>query len=152
MLGVQGSMDLACMDELIDHSWCRVPRLGEAKKPGPPVRFDDEEVDDFDSVDMQPHPGDEEWHPETDEEDFDLPPHDDDELQPDRRGIDAWLKEHSSAEFVAVSDAKRTKKYKFEGGKPGWVFKRSDLGLGYHRDRGGARRHGVPCQNGAAIR
>ena len=47
-----------------------------------------------------------------------------------------WLRRHSTHDFVAVAATKGSKKSKFEGEKPGFVFKLGDRGLGYYRDAG----------------
>ena len=57
--------------------------------------------------------------------------------------VDEWLTKHDKHDFVPVKCMKVTKASKFEGFKPGWVFKLGQLCLGYCRDYGGYRSHGV---------
>ena len=52
--------------------------------------------------------------------------------------VDAWLKKHEGKTFVPVGGPV-TSKPKFQGEKPGWVFKLGEQGLGYYIDVGRVR-------------
>ena len=49
-----------------------------------------------------------------------------------------WLAKHAGKAFVPVGGP-ATSKPKFEGERPGWVFKLGDQGLGYYVDTGRVR-------------
>jgi hypothetical protein len=48
-----------------------------------------------------------------------------------------WLKEHAGKHFVPAAPLKnpKSKESRFEGERPGWVFKLGDRGLGYYSDK-----------------
>ena len=142
-------------------SWCKVPRLGEAKRPGPLSRLDDPEPEDDGFVDEV---SEMEW-----DDDFCelaaacLPPDPDTPDSPEQAepaaagavpaqlkprpvhqpefkaslsGAEAWLCKHAHSSFVPVRCKKPSQSSKFEGERPGWVFKLGGTGLGYYRDVG----------------
>ena len=127
-------MEPSRTDPTASRGWCQLPRLGEAKKPGPPCNFDEAEADEFDdSEPEQPLPGDMDWLPDTDEGEPDEAHREGDVGAADRGEVE-WQEAHAKHEFVTVPNKKRTKKSKFEGPHQGWVFKSGMHGLGYYRD------------------
>ena len=46
-----------------------------------------------------------------------------------------WLANNFGRDFVAAAPKKQPKASRFEGEKPGWVFKLGDRGLGYYPDK-----------------
>ena len=86
-----------------------------------------------------PLPGEENWAPDADADAWEDEQCQNEEVRPsaDREAVDSWLQQHAASEFVAVPNKKVTKKPKFQGEKPGWLFKLGAQGLGYYRDRGG---------------
>ena len=129
--------------------WCEIPRLGEAERPGPLTTFDDPELDDWiDYEGSEP-----EWEEDVCELALSCLPSDPDEPDPptaqptDRpvhhsefnanlSGAEAWLRKNAHRSFVPVRCKKLSKTSKFEGERPGWVFKLGGAGLGYYRDVG----------------
>ena len=57
----------------------------------------------------------------------------------DKTAVEKWTDLHANDTFVPVKTKRITKTSKFEGAKPGWVFKTGECGLGYYRDNGGLR-------------
>ena len=129
--------------------WTDIPGIGEADNPGPEVSDDPDACMSEFSDDPQIEPS----SPGA----WELPPSENvaGDSQPstsqpsplavaDRiAAVEAnlvrnWLEKHKYNEFVAASGGEAvTKKIKFEGERPGWVFKRGLKGLGYYRDYGG---------------
>ena len=140
VIGILGSTEPMNCERNGAVGWCQVPRLGEAKKPGPPTNLDSADDDLFDEGDCEcmPAPGEMDWMPDTDDEEFEVPlqqhVH---EMTADCSEVEKWLTKNASLAFVAVPNKTVTKKSKFEGPRPGWVFKFGDEGLGYYRDYGG---------------
>ena len=114
--------------------------MGEAEKPGPLAGFDDA------SQRAWSEPEEEEEQPE----DWFSPPSDH-ETEPEeatadagaaeatKEKKDAWEVLHANVSFVPTKNKRITKQSKFDGARPGWVFKSGDQGLGYYRDNGGLR-------------
>ena len=62
-------------------------------------------------------------------------------VRAERTAVEKWFDLHANDAFVPVKIKRITKASKFDGAKPGWVFKTGDSGLGYYRDSGGLRTH-----------
>ena len=130
--GVIPAHALPCTGSMVAPQWCKEPRIGEAKSLGPGCNLDDpepEEPDDSDLDEWQPLPGDMEWLPDLlDAEFMDDEPKDlasaETEEQPASPPpvVDAWLRKHRGKSFVAVNGPVSSKP-KFQGERPGWVFK-----------------------------
>ena len=122
--------------------------MGEARKPGPHAGFD--------------NGSDEAWSEYSDHsqveaeqpEDWVLPPTEMEAAMEElelgnsaaETGVevvskvrDVWSDLHANDTFAPTKIKRVAKLSKFDGAKPGWVFKTGDQGLGYYRDSGGLR-------------
>ena len=107
--------------------WSQMPGLGEADNPGPLASFDDNDFGGWnEGLDEDvPLPGEENWAPDADADAWEDEQCQNEEVRPsaDHEAVDSWLQQHAASEFVAVPNKKVTKKPKFQGEKPGWLFK-----------------------------
>ena len=117
--------------------WTAVPRIGEASNPGPHAFFDVESDDAWSNFEDQPQ-SELEYEidmPPTEHEiglstEFGTQPGSCSDLPPELTDTQKWIKKHASKSFVPVLSKRVTKASKFEGAKPGWVFKTGEAGLG----------------------
>ena len=122
--------------------------MGEAEKPGPLAGFDD--ASDKAWSEYSDHSQEEAEQPE----DWMLPPTEMEAAMEEfefestaaatvveaaSKVRDVWSDLHANDTFEPTKVKRFTKLSKFDGAKPGRVFKTGDRGLGYYRDSGGLR-------------
>ena len=126
--------------------WAREPRIGEASNPGPHAYFDNESDDAWSEFGDQ-RQSEQEYEEAMPPTEYEVTMSAESGTQsgsstyptPVLSATQEWIKKHANKSFVPVLSKRVTKASKFDGAKPGWVFKTGDSGLGYYRDSGSQR-------------